>query len=61
MRVTYMPEETDSNKIYNQFLQIFKLLFLLRGYCTPNLELACFVCYLKIVNTFMKNNACILE
>ena len=32
----------------------------LRGYCTPNLELACFVCYLKIVNTFMKNNVCIL-
>ena len=24
----------------------------------PNLELACFVLYLKIVNTFMKNNAC---
>ena len=22
-----------------------------KGYCTPNLELACFVCYLKIVNT----------
>ena len=32
----------------------------LRGYCTPNIELACFVCYLKIVNTFMKNIECIL-
>ena len=32
----------------------------LSGYCIPNLELTCFVCYLKIVNTFMKNNVCIL-
>ena len=33
----------------------------LRGYCTsytPNL--ACFVLYLKITNTFLKNNICIL-
>ena len=28
----------------------------LRGYYTPNLILACFVCYLKIVNTFLNNN-----
>ena len=28
----------------------------LRGYCTPNLKLAYFVCYLKIINTFLKNN-----
>ena len=26
----------------------------LRGYCTPNLKLACFVCYLKFINTFLK-------
>ena len=25
---------------------------LLREYCTPNLELACFVWYLKIIHTF---------
>ena len=31
-----------------------------REYCTPNLKLACFVCYLKIVNTFMINVVCIL-
>ena len=31
------------------------------GYCTPNLKLACFVCYLKIINTFSKNIACILK
>ena len=24
----------------------------LRGHCTPNLKLAYFVCYLKIINTF---------
>ena len=34
---------------------------LLRGYCTPNLKLVCFVWYLKIINTFLKNNACILK
>ena len=26
----------------------------LRGYCTPNLKLTCFVLYLKIINTFFK-------
>ena len=24
---------------------------MLRGYCTPDQKLACFVCYLKITNT----------
>ena len=28
----------------------------LRGYYTPNQKLACFVLYLKIINTFLKNN-----
>ena len=28
----------------------------LRGYCTLNLKLACFVCSLKITNTFFNNN-----
>ena len=27
--------------------------------CTPNQKLACFVLYLKIINTFLKNNRCI--
>ena len=27
----------------------------LRGYCTPDQKLACFVLYLKIINIFMKN------
>ena len=33
----------------------------LRGNCAPNQKLACFVLYLKINNTFLKNNICILK
>ena len=33
----------------------------LRGNCTPNQILACFVFYLKIINTFSKNDICILQ
>ena len=29
----------------------------LRGYCTPNLKPTCFVCYLKIINLSLRNNA----
>ena len=29
---------------------------MLMGYCTPNQKLACFVLYLKIINTILKNN-----
>ena len=29
-----------------------RIQILLRGYYTPNLKLACFVCYLKIIHTF---------
>ena len=32
----------------------------LRGYCTSYQKLACLVLYLKIINTFLKNNKCIL-
>ena len=35
--------------------------YVLRGYCTSYQKLACFVLYLKIINTFLKNNICILE
>ena len=31
-----------------------------KGNCTPNQKLACFVLYLKIINTSLKNNRCIL-
>ena len=30
------------------------------GSSTPNLKLACFVCYLKIITTF-KKNVCVLK
>ena len=33
----------------------------LRGYCTPNLKLVCFVCYFKIISTFSKDSACIFN
>ena len=33
---------------------------ILRGYCTRNQKLACFVFYLKIINTFLKTDTCIL-
>ena len=33
----------------------------LRGYYTPNQKLTCFVLYLKIINTFLKNNVCIFK
>ena len=33
----------------------------LRGFCTPNQKLTCFVLYLKIINTFLKNNLGILK
>ena len=33
----------------------------LRGYCTPNLKLACFVCYLKMINLFFLKKVCILK
>ena len=33
----------------------------LQGQSTPNQKLACFVLYLKIINTFLKNNICTLK
>ena len=32
-----------------------------RGYFTPNRKWSCFVLHLKIINTFLKTNICILE
>ena len=28
--------------------------YVFKGHCTPNQKLACFVLYLKIINTFLK-------
>ena len=42
-------------------LYIDWIVILLRGYCTLKLDLACFVCYFKIINIFFsKNNEWIL-
>ena len=39
----------------------FWIIFMhLRGNCTPNQKLVCFVLCLKIINTFLENNICIL-
>ena len=38
-----------------------KFILTIRGNCTPNQKLACFVLLLKIINTFLKNNICILK
>ena len=40
----------------------WQLLSLRRNWhCTPNQKLACFVLYLKIINTILKNDLCILK
>ena len=47
MKTSYLVKSTQA---------VFVIMFILRGYYTPNLKLACFVLYLKIINTFLKNN-----
>ena len=48
------PQYGDNKKV--------KIIYMLhlRGYCTPNQKLACFVLYRKIINTFFENKICIL-
>ena len=49
--------------LYINFIKLYQgslIMIILRGYYNPNQKLACFVCYLKIINTFLKNNICIL-
>ena len=31
-------------------------MLIVKGYCIPTPKLACFVLFLKIINTFLKNN-----
>ena len=45
----------------NSIISFHIMNYSLREYCTPNQKLACFVLYLKIINTFLKNNICILK
>ena len=51
--------ETEKKKHWNSMSTL--LLQGLRGFCTPNHKLACFVLYHKIINTFLKNYICILK
>ena len=43
----------------NQRNDQLKIWLRLRGYCTFYQKLVCFVLYIKIINTFLKNNICI--
>ena len=46
-----------TNMIHNIWMSrcwISPILVMLWGYCTPDLKLPCFVCYLEIINTFWK-------
>ena len=46
---------SDILRLYSTFDLLFYFHFVaLRGYCTPDQKLACFVLYLKIVNIFLK-------
>ena len=50
-----------SNKEADFFPEINKsFTFPGMGLLHPNLKLACFVCYLKIINTLLKNNVCMI-
>ena len=62
---------TNTDHIHNYYYSLFhpslhwfpKLVYyvLLRGNCTPNQNWACFVRYLKIINTVVKTNMIILK
>ena len=51
---TNIPKCTSRLELF--YFYIF-ILFVFRGCYTPNQKLACFVLYVKIINTFLKNNA----
>ena len=61
---TKQHNTTQSKAKWNKTKQKAKQSFIkqtLRGYCTSYQKLACFVLYFKIINTFLKNNICILK
>ena len=51
----FQSSQQDCQNLYTTFHGT------LRGKGTPNQNLACFVHYLKIINTFLENNMCIME
>ena len=57
------PNKTQISDITTNFHKTWSFLFYtLKGvlHRSPTPKLACFVLYLKIINTFLKNNVCIL-
>ena len=55
--VALSPKSIGQNNSCNLFENNFRFL---RGYYTLYQKLACFVLYLKIINTFLENDICIL-
>ena len=55
-----VKKNTHTQHLTFNFWDTLQTCMALRGYCTPDQKLACFVLYLKIINTFLKNNLCIL-
>ena len=63
--VIYLPIKsfyslTSLLAIFKLIPKWFEMSQRVKGYCTPDQKLLCFVLYLKIANTFLKNNICIL-
>ena len=48
-------------QISEDFGSLSEQIFCFKGNCIPNQKLACFVCYLKITNIFLKNDICVLK
>ena len=56
--ITYAYNDAELLVFLNS--TICTVLPIIKGYCTSYPKLACFVLYLKIINTFLKNDICIL-
>ena len=49
-----MMNDTKKENLKEEVEEIKCEIRSIRGYCTPNQKLSCFVIYLKIINTFYK-------
>ena len=55
---SFMSGKSHNNSVIStRTIHIFRYA-ILKGYCTSYLKLTCFVCFLKIINTFWENNIC---
>ena len=62
IQTLYMKNELQID-LYTRLQWLYHIsapFVILRGYCTSYPKLTCFMLYLKIINTFLKNNLCIL-